>query len=576
MEEVDSELSQMDRARLFWSTQDVDVVFSEIQVQLNLLQTRLKTSPASEKDLVQSLKLLEALDWPSVNPPSVVQVVIGSDAPPAPDLPAPPVYQEHCCSQSCVPTLPSMPLARLWALNPLKIPLVFGFYRSNSGANQSEQGVDQMDQSEQSVVYFAPCGLRLCDPDAVMDFLLQTQNFHLLQLDLFSFSPCVSVDPLCPGSDPVLEPGPVSCLDLSRGQELTPVELCVSEGQRPPVFRYRRERWPRGCFLSRTPDLYTAFCDCRGRCGAGACPCVGLGKGPGYMHGRLPMPNHNGIFECGPWCGCDPGLCQNRVVQRGLRVRLQVYRTSLSPDLKQELDQNQRPELGWGVRCKDDLDQGTFICVYAGVVLQKSDRQPEAPPLKQRRAELASDDEVQLVTEWLLSAPDDSTHVPVIQRGSEVTAQEQTSPPSGLTGSEQTTMNKTKVTLDRTQTQDQMQDQTRTFGSEDFYLIDACKEGNVSRFFNHSCDPTLFVQNVFTDSHDKKFPNIAFFTKSALKAGTELTWDYNPTSSQEVNGSGQEMETGIQEVPCLCRSATCQERFYVSELKKSEHFNHTN
>lgn len=57
------------------------------------------------------------------------------------------------------------------------------------------------------------------------------------------------------------------------------------------------------------------------------------------------------MYECGPWCGCDRARCQNRLVQRGLRVRLQVFQTD---------------NRGWGVRCRDDLDCGTFVCTYAG------------------------------------------------------------------------------------------------------------------------------------------------------------------------------------------------------------------
>lgn len=568
--ELPSELSPVDKARLFWSTQDLDSVFCEIQNHLNQLQTRLQTHTASDKDMVQSLKLLEAFDWPFVTTPPVVQVVIGSDAEPSTAPPAllsssasvcedhqapiaPVEYQEHFCSESCVPTLPSMPESQLWLVNPLRVPLIYGFHRSNP----------EDDQSEQSVVYTAPCGIRLCNHDDVMDFLLMSESFHLLQLDLFSFSSCVSVNP---GLDPSPSPG----LDLSRGQELTPVELCVSEGERPPVFKYRRDRWPRGCFLSKTDDLYRFFCDCRGQCGPGtsvgeepgakgACPCVSMTTGHGYQHGRLQQPNNNGIFECGPWCGCDPGLCQNRVVQRGLRVRLQVYRTQTSPDPSPDLHQEPNPDSmpdqrlnrGWGVRCKDDLDQGTFICVYAGLVLQKGVGSSEAPPLKQRKAELPTDDEIQLVTEWLPNtAPNtDPAHVPVIQRGSDVT--------------DQASVNGSKRSLDQNQTR------ARTVKSADFYLIDASQEGNASRFFNHSCDPTLFVQNVFTDSHDRKFPHVAFFTKRALKAGTELTWDYNSAPSQDdANDGGQEMEEGIQEVPCLCRSDACRQHFHVTELKK--------
>lgn len=635
--DLDSEISPSDRARLFWSTQDLDSVFCEIQNQINQLQTRLQTHAASDTDLEQSLKLLEVFDWPFVTTPPVVQVVIGSDAevaPPAlapgtaavcegseaaeaaevpeapeasmlpvvpevpevPEVPMVPEYKEHFCSQSCVPTLLRMPQSRLWALNPLNVPLVYGFYRSEP----------ELDQSERGVVYTTPCGLRLCNHDDVMDFLLMSKNSHLLQSDMFSFSSSVSVNPCGPVSEPALalgsasvDPPVASGPDLSRGQELTPVELCLTEGERPPVFKYRRDRWPHGCFLSDAPDLYRCFCDCRGRCEP-SCPCVSMTTGHTYKHGRLQEPNKRGIVECGPWCGCDPGLCQNRVVQRGLRVRLQVYKTKTSPEPSLEpsaepspqpspqpspdpsLDQHkesspdqkgdhrpdQIPERGWGVRCKDDLEQGTFICLFAGVVLQRGDGHSEAPPLKQRKAELAADDEIQLVTEWLPNtAPStDPAHVPVIQRGSD----------NALTGSdnakEQAPVNGSKRTLDQTR--------TNMFGS-DFYLIDASKEGNVSRFFNHSCDPTLFVQNVFTDSHDQRFPHIAFFTSRALKAGTELTWDYNSAPSQEVNGAKQEVEEGeqevnsakqeveqgIQEVPCLCRSVVCRQRFHVMELR---------
>lgn len=57
------------------------------------------------------------------------------------------------------------------------------------------------------------------------------------------------------------------------------------------------------------------------------------------------------VYECGPWCSCDRSLCQNRLVQRGIRIRLQVFQTD---------------QCGWGVRCRDDLDRGTFVCIYAG------------------------------------------------------------------------------------------------------------------------------------------------------------------------------------------------------------------
>ncbi|KAL2080122.1 hypothetical protein ACEWY4_023915 [Coilia grayii] len=64
-------------------------------------------------------------------------------------------------------------------------------------------------------------------------------------------------------------------------------------------------------------------------------------------------------------------------------------------------------------------------------------------------------------------------------------------------------------------------------GEESCYIIDARHHGNVGRYINHSCDPNLFVQNVFVDTHDLRFPWVAFFTSKRVRAGTELTWDYN-------------------------------------------------
>ncbi|XP_042206255.1 histone-lysine N-methyltransferase eggless-like isoform X2 [Homarus americanus] len=66
------------------------------------------------------------------------------------------------------------------------------------------------------------------------------------------------------------------------------------------------------------------------------------------------------------------------------------------------------------------------------------------------------------------------------------------------------------------------------FGKDEaVYIMDAKHTGNIGRFLNHSCEPNVFVQNVFVDTHDLRFPWVAFFAISNIRAGTELTWDYN-------------------------------------------------
>jgi histone-lysine N-methyltransferase SETDB1 len=56
------------------------------------------------------------------------------------------------------------------------------------------------------------------------------------------------------------------------------------------------------------------------------------------------------------------------------------------------------------------------------------------------------------------------------------------------------------------------------------YIMDAKTCGNIGRYFNHSCSPNMFVQNVFVDTYDLRFPWIAFFASCSIKAGTELCW----------------------------------------------------
>ena len=55
------------------------------------------------------------------------------------------------------------------------------------------------------------------------------------------------------------------------------------------------------------------------------------------------------------------------------------------------------------------------------------------------------------------------------------------------------------------------------FFNEDFaYSLDAKKMGNIGRYLNHSCQPNCFVQNVFVDTHDLRFPWVSFFAMKSV------------------------------------------------------------
>ncbi|XP_068458165.1 histone-lysine N-methyltransferase SETDB2 [Clinocottus analis] len=605
MEENPLEPQDVDRAKAFWAEEDVDQVFSGVFEYLDHLKRVLKKNTATDKEFVQGLKLLECLNGAPASQDSVVQVVIGSDellpaAPPSgreellpPVSPIQLQYHPHACCKACLPCLPSMPQCTpaFWGQNPLKVPLLCGFKRLSA-----EDGDDW------KVLYKAPCGQSLCDHGDVMRFLLATESYDVLQVDFFTFNPSVQLDPRPPAGPRCPE------MDLSRGLEPTPVQLCVGDGgARPPEFRYRKDRWPHGCFLTRGPTLFDVCCDCTDGCDdALRCACAAATKGGRrYSYHRLSESVPSGVYECGPWCGCVRARCQNRLVQRGIRVRLQVFQTD---------------GRGWGVRCRDDLDRGTFVCVFAGVMLQRSQSPAEPSPPKLMRSDLPSDDEVEVVTEWLpppvlegrstvLEPPQPAPvqqptspplHVPVIQRPADANAapqdREQTvlvgalpdesgdlAPPSDKSGDPAPPPGESgdpapppRESGDPAPPSDESDDPApppgesgdpalppertvvvnglkRAMDVEDVYFMDASKEGNVSRFLNHSCQPNLFTQNVFCDCHDPGYPLVAFFTSRVVKAGTELTWKYCADS------------TSKQEVPCLCGSNGCCGQFTVGE-----------
>ncbi|CAL8306835.1 unnamed protein product [Merluccius merluccius] len=597
-----------DGARAFWVEADVDAVFNRLCEYLEQLRCTFKSKTATDTDYVQGLnlvKLVEAGLSPEppdssssihdviitglnlctstlyivphvvymfsgvlLSGPELLPVTVSSQeeeeqqsTPLSPLLfpsdllvlpleppsarqeeeqgkvfPTEALYQPHQCTKACLPSLPrtSQPF---WGQNPLKVPLLCGFQRLGG-----------QEVSSVELVYTAPCGLRLHSRDDVMRFLFATESYDVLQVEFFTFNGAVRLDP------PLVAGPRLPELDLSRGLEPTPVELCPSEaGTRPRDFRYRKDRWPHGCFLSSSPALFHTCCDCLDGClDEISCACRGLtSRGQHYTHHTLSSAVESGLFECGPWCGCDRARCQNRLVQQGVRVRLQVFQTTTNR--------------GWGVRCRDDLEKGTFICTYAGLVLRKGCDPEESPPPKFLGAEPPSDDDVEVVTEWLAppvtegSLPTSSPplHVPVIQRPSEPPNQtplaqeteQNPTPPAQETQQNQTPpAQETQTPL----TQETQQNLTplRKREYEDVYYLDATKEGNVARFLNHSCWPNLFTQSVFTDTQDPGFPLVAFFTSRVIKAGTELTWKCSLNTGSASSG---------QEVACQCGNEDCQE-----------------
>lgn len=80
-----------------------------------------------------------------------------------------------------------------------------------------------------------------------------------------------------------------------------------------------------------------------------------------------------------------------------------------------------------------------------------------------------------------------------------------------------------------------------TLDSKNGLVIDAKEKSNHARFINHSCDPNCETQK-WTVGHETR---VGIFTKKFIKAGTELTFDYQLDSL----GNGKKQ--------CLCGSSNC-------------------
>ncbi|XP_073496404.1 histone-lysine N-methyltransferase EHMT1 isoform X6 [Phyllobates terribilis] len=145
--------------------------------------------------------------------------------------------------------------------------------------------------------------------------------------------------------------------DISRGYENTPIPCINGEDLEPCPINYKYVS--QNCVTSPLNVdrniTHLQYCVCIDDCSSSNCMCSQLSMRCWYdKSGRL-LPEFNMvepplIFECNHACSCWRN-CRNRVVQNGLKVRLQLYRTK---------------NLGWGVRTLQDIPMGTFVCEYVG------------------------------------------------------------------------------------------------------------------------------------------------------------------------------------------------------------------
>ncbi|XP_059185634.1 histone-lysine N-methyltransferase SETMAR [Centropristis striata] len=150
-------------------------------------------------------------------------------------------------------------------------------------------------------------------------------------------------------------------VDLSNGLENVPILIERSSTVKTfPEFQYSPDNTEGpGCSIDPS-EVTLPGCSCVSHsCFTDSCSCLQT-HGQAYDStgtllnlSRTDSAYSSPVFECNALCTCSDA-CSNRLVQRGVTLRLEVYSTE---------------QRGWGVRTLEAIPHGTFVCEYAGEVI---------------------------------------------------------------------------------------------------------------------------------------------------------------------------------------------------------------
>lgn len=278
--------------------------------------------------------------------------------------------------------------------------------------------------------------------------------------------------------------------DLSAGAEKITVSLVNDVDGRgsPAYFTYSTVlKYSKSFNLTNS----SFGCNCHKACQPGDlnCSCIRNNGGDfpyatsGVLVSQKPL-----VHECSPTCPCFPN-CKNRVSQTGLKLKMEVYKTT---------------DKGWALRSWDPIRAGSFICEFAGEVVDS---------------------------------------------------------PTGMqgTGQEDDYIFDTSRVLDKsykwnyepTLLNEEIPDESAENDNIPSPLVISAKNvGNVARFMNHSCNPNVFWQLVQYEHNRESFLHVAFFALKHIPPLTELTYDYG-ISQFETRSKRK----------CLCGSEKCRGYF---------------
>uniref|UniRef100_A0A8C4F0U9 Euchromatic histone-lysine N-methyltransferase 2 n=1 Tax=Dicentrarchus labrax TaxID=13489 RepID=A0A8C4F0U9_DICLA len=156
----------------------------------------------------------------------------------------------------------------------------------------------------------------------------------------------------------------IICRDVAQGYENVPIPCvnAVDDEGCPSDYKYVSENCETSAMNIDRNITHLQHCSCTDDCSSSNCLCGQLSIRCWYDKDQRLLQEFNKIeppliFECNMACSCYR-TCKNRVVQAGIKVRLQLYRTE---------------KMGWGVRALQDIPQGSFICEYVGELISDAE-----------------------------------------------------------------------------------------------------------------------------------------------------------------------------------------------------------
>ena len=311
-------------------------------------------------------------------------------------------------------------------------------------------------------------------------------------------------------------------LDKLQNIEGPPVVLFndVDEDPCPPVaFEFiPRYKFTEGVvdFVSENTDFW-AGCSCEGGMCKKDCSCIQDNGYHGKMfydkHGRLTLNDNvnSVIHECNKRCSCGEN-CLNRVVQRGRKIPLEIFKTE-KKGWGKELSYLYTcwiwANYSIGLRCPQRIPKGAFVDTYTGELITL--REAEKRLLEYNDSGLSYLFDLDMFSKVHRIEEDDEE-----------------------------------------QLADPRDPAVATVDPKDIYVIDGKDYGGVTRFINHSCDPNLLIYAVTRERADDRLYDLAMFALRDIPAYTELSFSYVGDTDR------REPEDGTERWDCFCGADNCK------------------